>query len=328
MRLLTRPCLLAAMLALSSALSVLPQTATAAPAQQKVQVPGYFRMALGTMEVTALYDGFVDLKPSLLKGASARDIQSLVARMFQDSTHGIQTAVNGFLVHTGDRLILVDTGAAACFGPTLGNMVQNLKAAGYQPEQVDAVLLTHLHPDHVCGLAGPDGKPVFTQATVHAAKAEADFWLSAEVQASKPDGMRPFFTMAQKAIEPYAKAGKFQTFAAGEALVPGVKAVATPGHTPGHTSFMVSQGGQHLLLWGDLVHNYASQLRKPEISIEFDVDSQQAMASRKAMLKQAAKEGLWVGGAHMPFPGIGHVGRDKKGYRWVPIEYGPLRAPR
>ena len=320
---------LAAVVATTSvALMATPTSAVAAAAPQKVQVPGYYHMAFGPMQVTALYDGYVDLAPKLLKGASAKTLQSLMARMFQESTKGVQTAVNGFLVNTGDRLVLVDTGAAGCFGPTLGNIAANLKASGYKLEDVDAVLLTHLHPDHVCGVADAAGKPLYPNATVYASQGEADFWLNKDVMASKPDGMKPFFEMAQKAVAGYQAAGKFKTFKAGDDLLKGVQVVPTPGHTPGHTSFLLSAGDKQLLLWGDIVHNHATQFARPEIAIEFDVDSPKAIATRKALFKRAAHDKLWVGGAHMPFPGIGHVGKDGKAYRWVPVEYGPLRSDR
>ena len=140
---------LAAVVATTSvALMATPTSAVAAAAPQKVQVPGYYHMAFGPMQVTALYDGYVDLAPKLLKGASAKTLQSLMARMFQESTKGVQTAVNGFLVNTGDHLVLVDTGAAGCFGPTLGNIAANLKASGYKLEDVDAVLLIIEHGDY------------------------------------------------------------------------------------------------------------------------------------------------------------------------------------
>jgi glyoxylase-like metal-dependent hydrolase (beta-lactamase superfamily II) len=109
-------------------------------------------MMVGQFEVTALYDGYIDLDPKLFKYTSAREVQRLLARMFVESTPGMQTAVNAYLVNTGSHLILVDTGASACFGPTLGRIRENLHAAGYEPEQVDTILLTHLHADHACGL--------------------------------------------------------------------------------------------------------------------------------------------------------------------------------
>ncbi|WP_044873602.1 MBL fold metallo-hydrolase [Pseudomonas sp. LFM046] len=308
-----------------------PIAAQAAPvAKQQTQVPGFYRMAVGELEVTALYDGYVDLDTKLLKGARAEDIQSLLARMFIESGKGVQTAVNAYLVNTGKHLVLVDTGSAKCFGPTLGGILGNLKAAGYQPEQVDSVLLTHLHPDHACGLLDAEGKPAFANATVFVAQDEAAFWLSPEAAAKAPADSKAFFEMAQKAVAPYKTAGKLKTYTPGDALVEGVSAAPSPGHTPGHTGYLFSSKGQALLVWGDVVHNHAAQFAHPDIAIEFDVDNAKAIASRKQVFAAAAKDKLWVAGAHLPFPGLGHVRSEGegKGYAWVPAEFGPIRSDR
>ncbi|MCY1338305.1 Metallo-beta-lactamase superfamily protein [compost metagenome] len=304
-------------------------TALAAPvAKQQTQVPGYYRMAVGDLEITALYDGYVDLGTNLLKGASAEDIQGLLARMFIESSKGVQTAVNAYLVNTGKHLVLVDSGSSKCFGPTLGGILGNLKAAGYQPEQVDSVLLTHLHPDHACGLLDANGKPAFANATVFVSQDEAGYWLNPDVAAKAPADSKQFFDMAQNAVAPYKAAGKLKTFAAGDALVEGVSAAPSPGHTPGHSGYLFSSKGQNLLVWGDVMHSHATQFANPEIAVEFDVDSPRAIASRKQVFADAARDKLWVAGAHLPFPGLGHVRSEGKGYAWVPAEYGPIRNDR
>ena len=306
-----------------------PVASQAAPvAKQQTQVPGYYRMAVGELEVTALYDGYVDLDTKLLKGASAEDIQGLLARMFVESGKGMQTAVNAYLINTGKHLVLVDSGSSKCFGPTLGGILGNLKAAGYQPEQVDSVLLTHLHPDHACGLLDAEGKPAFANATVFVAKDEAGYWLNPEIAAKAPEDSKKFFEMAQNAVAPYQAAGKLKTYAPGASLVKGVSAAPSPGHTPGHSGYLFASGGQSLLVWGDVVHNHAAQFANPDIAIEFDVDNAKAIASRKQVFADAAKDKLWVAGAHLPFPGLGHLRNEGKGYAWVPVEYGPIRNDR
>ncbi|MCR6630047.1 MAG: MBL fold metallo-hydrolase [Magnetospirillum sp.] len=293
------------------------------PAQLRTQAPGYYRFALAGMEVTALFDGTVDLAPKLLSGASAKDIDALLARMFVPK--GVQTAVNAFLVHTGQNLVLADTGTAKAFGPGLGYMLDNLRAAGYDPAAVDTVLLTHLHPDHVNGLLAADGKPAFPNAVIRVAKAEADYWLSEEVAAKAPADVQPFFAMARTAVAPYMAAGRFKTFLPGEAVLPGVASVPAEGHTPGHAGYLFTAGDQSLLVWGDIVHSHAVQFARPEVAIEFDVDKKRAVATRKRLLADAASRKLWVAGAHLPFPGIGHVRAESKGYAWVPVEYGPVK---
>lgn len=321
-----RHILLAALLAAPALVSItVPGIANAAPpAKQMTQVPGYYRMVLGELEVTALYDGYVALDRKLLKGANARDIQSLLARMFVSSGNGVQTAVNAYLINTGTNLILVDAGAAKCFGPTLGSIAGNIRAAGYEPAQVDTVLLTHLHGDHVCGLLEADGKPAFPNATVHVAREEAAFWLDKNTAEKAPKDAQAFFKMAQDAVAPYAEAGKLKEFNAGDSLLPGITSVPAQGHTPGHAGYLFSSGDQQLLVWGDIVHSHAVQFARPEVSIEFDIDSKKAIASRKRIFEEAARKKLWVAGAHLPFPGLGHVRAEKKGYAWVPVEYAPV----
>lgn len=312
-------------LALASLLA-LPFAARAEAPLQHQQVPGYYRLALGQFEVTALYDGSIALDEKLLKGVAKRDLQRLLAREFQQGP-AVQTAVNAYLVNTGQRLILVDAGAAKLFGPTLGNIVDNLKAAGYRPEQVDTVLLTHLHGDHVNGLVTPDGQRVFVNAEVWSAKADNDFWLSETIAAQAPQEAQGFFKMSRDAAAPYLAAGRWKTFDGERELAPGVSSVDTHGHTPGHASYLFRSGEQRLLVLGDIVHNHAVQFTRPEVSLEFDVDQKQAIATRKRIFAQVARERLMVAGMHLPFPGIGHVRKEAKGgYAWVPAEFTLLPA--
>ena len=324
-----RGALLALAVALPAAAVTAPAAQAAPPVQQKAQVPGFYRMALGDFEITALYDGYIDLdNHKILSGASAEDIQSLLARMFLAGTPSVQTAVNAYLVHTGSNLVLVDAGTAKAFGPTLGYIVDNIRAAGYDPAQVDTVLLTHLHPDHANGLLTADGKAAFPNAEVRVDKADADFWLSEEVAAKAPADAQPFFTMARGAVAPYAAAGKLKPYMLGDALLPGVTSIAARGHTPGHSGYLFSSKDQNILVWGDIVHSHAVQFARPEVAIEFDTDKEQAVATRKALFADAAARKLWVAGAHLPFPGIGHVRAEPNGYAWVPAEYGPIRTDR
>jgi glyoxylase-like metal-dependent hydrolase (beta-lactamase superfamily II) len=294
-----------------------------APAQVNTQVPGYYRLAVGDYEVTALFDGYNDLSPKLLDGLTQNQIRALLARRSIE-TLGVQTAFNAFLVNTGKQLILVDTGAGQCIGATAGQLSANMKAAGYQPEQVDTILLTHLHLDHVCGLVDGQHKPVFANATVYAAKAEADYWLDPQAMVKAPAGAKEFFKIAQDSTAPYIAAGRFKTFAAGQSPVPGVvDAELEAGHTPGSTTYRFNSQGQSILFMGDLVHNLAVQFEHPEVSIRFDVDSQQAIKSRGKVFSDAAASKIWVTAAHLPFPGVGHITSVDKHFQWVPIEYGP-----
>lgn len=297
--------------------------AQAASTPVGTQVPGYHRLQLGELEITALYDGYNVIDRSLLKGASEQDIQRLLADRFLDES-GVQTAVNAFLINTGDRLVLIDTGSAQCFGPSLGRVGDNLSASGYRPEQVDLILLTHLHPDHVCGLRDQNGGRAFPNAQVRASKTDADYWLSEEQANNAPESKRPMFKMARESILPYISASRFGTFTVDDPLLPGLTAVAAPGHTPGHTGYRFDTAQGSLLFWGDIVHSHAVQFARPEVAIDYDSDQARAVETRRALLAETAENRWWIGGAHLPFPGIGHVHADGQGYRWVPLEYSPL----
>jgi glyoxylase-like metal-dependent hydrolase (beta-lactamase superfamily II) len=299
------------------------QVAHAEAPLARVQVPGYYRLSLGTFEVTALYDGSLELDTKLLKDTQSIDLARLLARMFVGNPK-MQTAVNAYLINTGSHLVLVDTGAAKLFGPTLGFVLENMKAAGYEPSQVDTVVITHLHGDHMGALEDAAGQPVFAKAKVFVSKQDNDFWLSQKIADGMPAALQPYFKMARDVAAPYVASGQWATFSEGTELVPGVKAVRAFGHTPGHTAYAVESEGQKLLIWGDVVHAHAVQFAKPGVSIEYDTDRKQAVVTRKQLMKSLAASKSLVAGMHLPFPGIGHVRAEGHGsYSWVPIELWP-----
>jgi len=313
-------------LAVSAALLVIaPSTPALAEAPMvKTQVPGYYRTMLGQFEVTALYDGAIELDTKLLKNANPEDLNRMLARMFVGNPK-MQTAVNAYLINTGTNLVLVDAGAAKLFGPGLGYVIDNMKAAGYDPAQVDTVIVTHLHPDHIGGLGDPANPPAFPNATVFVSLTDHDFWMSPQAAGAATPEMQGFFKIARETAAPYQARGKWRTFAEGTELVAGVRAVKAYGHTPGHTAFSVESAGQKLLIWGDLVHAHAVQFSQPGVSIEFDFDQTQAIATRRSIMYAMAASRTLVAGMHLPFPGIGHVRADGKGiYSWVPVEYSPI----
>jgi glyoxylase-like metal-dependent hydrolase (beta-lactamase superfamily II) len=302
---------------------VLATAAQAGAPQLKTQAPGFYRMMLGDIEVTALLDGTLDLQPKqLLTNTTQKEVGKLLDRSFQKDT--VQTSVNGYLINTGSKLVLVDTGAAGLFGPTAGNLLANLKASGYQPEQVDEVYITHMHPDHVGGLLA-DGKPAFPNAIVRADQHDADFWLNQATMEKAPKEVQGFFQGAMASLNPYVAAGRFKPFDGEAELVPGVRSFAARGHTPGHSIYAVESKGQKLVLWGDLMHVAAVQFPQPQVTISFDNDSKSAAIQRKKAYADAAKGGFLVAGAHLPFPGIGHIRAEGRGYIWVPVDYQQIR---
>jgi glyoxylase-like metal-dependent hydrolase (beta-lactamase superfamily II) len=317
MHLIRRP-LIAALLA--AAFTALPlQAVHAEAAMAKSQAPGWYRMKVGAFEVTALSDGTVSLPvDKLLTGQKAAVINGLLARSYLKAP--VETSVNGYLVNTGSKLVLIDAGAAGLFGPTLGKLVANLKAAGYTPEQVDEIYITHMHPDHVGGLVA-NGQRVFTNAVVRADLREGGFWLSPENLDKAQGDAKGFFQGAMASLNPYVAAGKLKPFDGATELVPGIRAVPAAGHTPGHTIYVAESEGSRMAFWGDLMHVAAVQFALPGTTIAFDTDSKAAAPARLQNFADAAKQGYFVAVAHLSFPGIGQLRADGKGYTWVPTNY-------
>ncbi len=313
---LTRAALLSAGFALT-ALQMAPSFAAAPMA--KTNAPGFYRIMLGDFEVTVVNDGTVELPvDTLLQNISKEKVGQVLAKRHLKSP--LETTDDTFLINTGSKLVLIDTGAGTLFGPTLGKLVANLKASGYQPEQVDEIYITHMHPDHVGGLSA-DGKAVFPNAVVRADKKEADYWLSDANAAKAPDQMKGFFQGAKAMLTPYVSAGKFKAFEGATELVPGVKASPSAGHTPGHTTYVVESKGEKLVLVGDMIHVASVQFPEPNVVIGFDTDSKAAEAEREKEFAAAAKGGYLLGAAHLPFPSLGHLAQDGKGFEWIPVNF-------
>jgi len=311
----------AVLLAALAGLVAVPNAALAAPHQHHDQVPGFYRVKVGDLEVTALYDGTGVFDPHWLSGTKAT--MDGVVKALQEDPHMLDVVDMGFLVHMGKQLILVDAGAGTWWGGgALGRLAGSLRSAGYTPEEVDLVLVTHLHSDHVGGLTTQDGNRVFPNAEVYVAKAESDFWLSPEIAAKAPKDAQPFFQSAQAIAAPYIKAGKWHTFSGSEPIVDGIQIVPLPGHTPGHTGYEFTSKGQKILFWGDIVHAQRVQLQHPEVTAIFDIDQTAATATRNQLLSKLAREDVLIAAPHTSlFPALGRLRKDGSGFSWVPVVF-------
>ena len=296
-----------------------PNAAMAAAPQHHDQVPGFYRLQVGDLEVTALWDGMASFDPHWLLGKTTVDG---VIKALQSDPHLLDTSDIGFLVNTGRKLILVDAGSGTWFGNgSLGRMEGSLRSAGYTPEQVDLVLVTHLHSDHIGGLTTQDGKRVYPNAEVYVAKEDSDYWLSPDNAAKAPKAAQPFFPSAQAIAAPYIKAGKWHAFSGSDSIVDGMQIVPLHGHTPGHTGYEFSSKGQKILFWGDTIHAQRVQLPHPEVTVVFDIDPATAAPTRNALLSKLAREDVLIAGPHMLFPGLGRLHKAGSGYSWAPVSF-------
>jgi glyoxylase-like metal-dependent hydrolase (beta-lactamase superfamily II) len=310
---------LIAAVALAASGVMLPATrAVAAAPMVWTQAPGFYRMRLGDFEVTVINDGTISLDADKLLAEPPAKTDAALKRAFEASP--VETSSNTFLINTGARLVLIDTGAGALLGPTLGKFLVNLRAAGYRPEQIDDVFLTHMHPDHVGGLMA-SGALAFPNATIHASRRDSDYWLSQANLDHAPSDAKGYFQGAMASLGPYIAAGKYRPFDHDSELVPGVRAIATPGHTAGHTSYLVESRGQKLMLIGDLIHVAAVQFNDPGVTIAFDSDAPAAAATRMKMFAELASDGDLIGANHLAFPALGRLHASGKSWQWVPVNY-------
>jgi glyoxylase-like metal-dependent hydrolase (beta-lactamase superfamily II) len=292
--------------------------------EQQKQVAGYYQYKADNVQITALLDGTNFMSPNLFKDISQQQVQEILKKYYADQDKGVQTSINAFLVNTGKSLVLVDSGAASCFGSHLGSVLTNLKASGYQPEQVDTILLTHLHPDHVCGISN-NGVANFPNATVYVSDDEAKYWLDPKQAAKLPKEKQANYSgtvdKIKQAIAPYQAKQRFKTYKLGDEIQ-GFKVINTAGHTPGHFSYELKTKDENVVFIGDIVHSHTVQFDKPETAIEYDIDPKKAVQTRLKQFANFAKNGQTIAAPHLPFPGIGHIySADGKSYQWIPTHF-------
>ena len=308
---------IAATLPLSRIASASPTVSAISPVRTG-QVPGIYRTKVGSMEITSILDGGMELGLGLFLKATPDEAEKLQREAFV--TPGpVRAYVNAFVINTGSKIILVDSGGGSMMGPTLGRLQQNLFAAGFRPSDINEILLTHAHIDHVSGLVNAAGLPVFPQAQVRINDIELQYWYDDEIMGKALKETQPLFRGARRALDPYKNASLIQTFKMGADLGNGITTVDLSGHTPGHTGFRFSDGADQLLIWGDIVHAPVLQFAHTDWAIAFDVDAAKATETRKKILDQVSTDRIRIAGMHLSFPAIGHAAKaGRRKYEFVP----------
>jgi glyoxylase-like metal-dependent hydrolase (beta-lactamase superfamily II) len=279
--------------------------------------PAYFyRFPLGDAEITVVSDGPLPLGPP--KGTFVGVPDEEVKKMLSDnflSPDNVVLEQNSPIVNTGDKLILFDTGmgTAKNFGPTTGRQQKSMKEAGIKPEDIDAVVFSHAHIDHIGGVVDEGGKVLFPNAQYYIAQSDVDFWTD-ESKAGGP--LKDFIVHARKNLMPVRDRLVF--FKDGQEFLPGIQAISAPGHTVGHTIFMVTSNGKSFVYLGDLTHHPVLLLEKPRMQFSYDTDPKQAAETRVKLLDMIAANKIPVMAYHYAWPGVGHIAKTAEGFHYYP----------
>jgi glyoxylase-like metal-dependent hydrolase (beta-lactamase superfamily II) len=282
------------------------------------QVPGVYHRRIGDIVVTALSDGYLDGSVEVMQNIPHADATQILTDNFRP---GLCMSVNCYLIRSAGRVALIDTGSGDYLVPTAGKLRQNLKATGIDPAAIDAVLLTHMHPDHSNGLSDPKtGEKLFSNAELVVHQNELRHWQDDAAMNRADEVTRNMnFLGARAQIAPYHN--QMRTFTAATEVFPGVTSMPLLGHTPGHSGYVIASGSQSLLIWGDIVHVPEVQVPRPEVTMVYDIDPHQAAASRQLAFDMAATDRLLIAGMHVHFPGFAHLARHGDSYLMLPAPW-------
>lgn len=297
----------------------LPTLAHAAAPMLGVSRPSIYRFKLGAFEVTSILDGYVQGNgphPTFGNNQPPEVVQAY-AKSQGISPTKIENPYVNTLVNTGKELVLFDAGNGKARMKTAGHLPDLLVTAGYKPEQVDVVVITHGHPDHIGGLMeGEGGKPTYPNARYVFGEVEFDYWKKGENIAEARKANREQF---MKVAAPLAEKA---TFLKGEGeVVPGIRAIPAFGHSPGMMAFHIESDGQRLLNWADVANHYIMAIQQPDWHVGFDHDKDAGAATRRRVFDMVSADKMPVVGYHMPFPALGWVEKAGTSYRWVPAGY-------
>ena len=281
----------------------------------KTTLTGSNTWRIGGVRCTALLDGVVQVDAGIFSSADPDQLAALLAEAGQPEGK-IDLDVNAYLLEVSGERILVDTGTHDLYGPSLGKLPEQLAQLGIAPNDIDKVLLTHMHNDHTGGLTTSDGKAQFRHAELIVPAAEWDYWTNEDVFEQAEEGLRFSFTGARAAATAYQD--RVRVFEPGNHVVSGIDAIGLPGHSIGHTGYRISSGRDQMIIWGDAVVSPDVQFEHPNWASGFDADAIGSIDSRKRIFDEVATDKIFVAGMHLPFPGTGYVSRKKGGYRFQP----------
>jgi len=308
----------------ASALTATVSTpARAAASASGKQAPGYYRYKIGDFEITAINDGvwMPDVSANFFPNASVADAQKALSDQFQ-RTDKLIIPITAMMVNNGKKLVLIDTGSAGALTPTATSFMENLTAAGFDPKQVDTILVSHFHGDHINGIRTKDGQLAFPNAEIKVPATEWGHWMDDAKMAATPEAARGNFNNSRRIFGSIAK--DVTRFDAGKEVEGGITALAAPGHTPGHTGFVISSGNQSLMTIVDAANNPYLFVRNPDWHLSFDMDRAMAVDTRKKLLDRAAADKLLVAAYHWPFPAAGHIAKEGSGYRLHPLAWNSV----
>ena len=300
------------------AAALAPTAVARAPQAGKPAQAGFYRFKLGTIEITVVSDGTLAFPAETLWGDRADDARALLTSKFQ-TPRPVGLQINTILVNTGDKLVLIDAGCGVDkFQNTTGGLLGNLAAAGYAPGEIDMILFTHFHFDHLWGISDRENASLlFPSAEFVASETEVAFWSAPELADKLPPAQQPRVTQTNlKLASP-----RLRLIKAGAEVAPGVTTFDTAGHAPGHISVHISSGSEEMLLTGDVVVNSEVSFLHPEWPFGFDIDVPMGTKTRMAFLDRAAADKTLIGSYHLSFPGFGHVVREGSAYRWLPADW-------
>ena len=282
--------------------------------QPTQQTPGVYHRKIGDIVVTAISDGYLDGNLEVMRNVDLDKAHQILREAFRPAR---RTSVNTFLIHSKGRLAIIDTGSGNYLLPTAGFVQRNLAAAGIDAKSIDTVLLTHMHPDHSAGLTEmPSGGLLFPNAELVMHENELPHWFDDGAMAKADERAKKlFFQAGREQVAPYEN--RTRLFRQGE-VFPGVTAVPSHGHTPGHTAYLVASGNDQLMIWGDTVHVPEVQTAFPDAGMGFDTDLAMAAASRKRMFDRVSADRVLVAGMHLHFPAFARLSRRGEGFALYP----------